>query len=55
VVLSGALLDAAAAAATGSGPMPRTADDPRNRAPEPQRRNDDDRRSLPFAFFIFGR
>jgi hypothetical protein len=55
VVLSGAILNAAAPAVTGSRPMPLNADDPRYRVPEPRRRNDDDRRSLPFPFFIFGR
>ena len=55
VVLNGSILDAGSPKVARYQPIPLNTNDPLNRAPEPQRRNDDDRRSLPFPFFIFGR
>ena len=55
VVLNGAIHDAESPMVARYQPRPLNTDDSLYRVPEPQRRNDDDRRSLPFPFFIFGR
>ena len=56
VVLSGAIPDGAGPpAAARSGPMPRTANDPRYGEPPPQDQPRYDNPPPPFPFFLFGR